>query len=91
MMLGGGMMLFFGLLFMLIIIGLPILLIVASVAGLLGPLGRRSGTTASSQGADRQIAPAGILNSVLFSLRPGLADRLDTLPSLWCTGLMETV
>ncbi len=58
MMVGGGLMLFFGLLFMLIIIGLPILLIVASVAGLWGPLGRRSGTTASSQGADRQIAPA---------------------------------
>jgi len=58
MMVGGGLMLLFGLLFMLMVIGLPILLIVAAVAGVWGLSGRRSGTVASSQGYDKPVASA---------------------------------
>lgn len=58
MMVGGGLMLFFGLLFMLMVVGLPILLIVAAVAGVWGLLGRRSGSAASSPGYARPVAPA---------------------------------
>ena len=57
-MFGGGLMLLFGLLFMLILLGLPILLIVAAVAGVWGLSGRRSGSVASSQGYDRPVASA---------------------------------
>ena len=46
MMMGSGFMLIFGLLIMLLVIGLPILLVVAVVAGVWGLVGRR-GTPAS--------------------------------------------
>lgn len=45
MMLGGGMMLGLGLLAMLIVIGLPILLVIAIIAGVWGLSGRRAGPT----------------------------------------------
>lgn len=48
MMVGGGFMLVFGLLVMLLVIGLPILLIVAVVAGVWGLTGRRATPVASS-------------------------------------------
>ncbi len=43
MMLGGGMMLGFGLLTMLIVIGLPVLLVIGVIAGVWGLSGRRAG------------------------------------------------
>jgi len=46
MMFGGGMMLGFGLLMMLIFLGLPILLVVAVVVGLMGLWSRRTGPVA---------------------------------------------
>lgn len=55
---GGGLMLLFGLLFLLLVIGLPILLILAVVAGVWALAGRRSGSPASSPGYDRDVAPA---------------------------------
>ena len=58
MMVGGGLMLIFGLLFMLIVIGLPILLIAATVTGVWGLSGRHTGSVASSQGDNRPVAPA---------------------------------
>jgi len=58
MMVGGGLMLLFGLLFMLMVIGLPILLIVAVVAGVWGLSGRRSGSTATFPGYDRSVTPS---------------------------------
>ena len=57
MMVGGGLMILFGLLFMLLVIGLPILLIVAAVAGVWGLSTRRSGLAASSPGYDRPVVP----------------------------------
>jgi hypothetical protein len=48
MMIGGGLMLFFGLLFMLLVIGLPILLILAVVAGVWGLRGRHAEAVTSS-------------------------------------------
>lgn len=53
----GGLMLLFGLLFLLLVIGLPILLILAVVAVVWGLAGRRSGSPASSPGYDRHVAP----------------------------------
>lgn len=47
MMFGGGMMLGIGLLMMFIFIGVPVLLVIAVVAGLMGPWGRRTGPTFS--------------------------------------------
>jgi hypothetical protein len=58
MMVGGGLMLLFGLLVMLIVIGLPILLVVAAVAGVWGLSGRRAGSAPSSQGAVRTVGAA---------------------------------
>ncbi len=62
MMLGGGMMLGLGLLMMLLVLGLPVLLIVAVVAGLWALLGRRptvSGPAVSAAaGAPPAPAPA---------------------------------
>jgi hypothetical protein len=57
MMVGGGLMLLFGLLIMLIVIGLPILLIVAAVVGVWGMSGHRSGSVASPPGYDRPAVP----------------------------------
>lgn len=47
MMFGGGMMLGIGVLMMLIFIGLPVLLVIAVVAGLMGSWGRRVGPMVS--------------------------------------------
>ena len=47
-MLGGGLMLILGLLFMLLVIGLPILLILAAVAGIWGLPGRHNETAPAS-------------------------------------------
>ncbi len=52
------MMLLFGLLFMLIVVGLPILLIVAAVAGVWGLSNRCSGSASSLLRNDRPVAPA---------------------------------
>ena len=54
---GGGLMLIFSLLFMLLLIGLPVLLIVAVLAGVWGLSGRRSGPVSSSPGYSRPGAP----------------------------------
>ena len=61
MMTGGAMMLGFGLLTMLIVLGLPILLIAGVVAVVWGLLGRRSGPAFSGpvQTASAPSAPAG--------------------------------
>ena len=58
MMVGGGLILLFGVLFILVVVGLPILLIVAAVAGVWGLSSRRSGLAAPSGGYDRLVAPA---------------------------------
>ena len=60
-MLGGGFMLIFGLLIMLLVIGLPLLLIAAVVAGMWGLTGRRATPVASqpaSNGPSRSEAPS---------------------------------
>jgi hypothetical protein len=57
MMVGGGLMLLFGLLFMLMVIGLPIVLVVV-VAGVWGLSVRRSGSVGTLPGYDRSVAPA---------------------------------
>jgi hypothetical protein len=49
MMMGSGLMLIFGLLVMLLVIGLPVLLVVAVVAGVWGLTGRRGTQVSSSQ------------------------------------------
>lgn len=58
MMVGGGLMLLFGVLFMLVVVGLPILLIVAAVVGVWGLSSRRSGLEAPSGGYDRPVVSA---------------------------------
>lgn len=58
MMVGGGLMLFFGLLFMLIVIGLPILLLIVVVAREWGHSVRHNGSTAIFPANDGPIAPA---------------------------------
>ena len=82
MMVGGGLMLLFGLLFMLIVIGLPILLIVAAVAGVWGSQAAELNRCLASWiwWASRSSA---ILRPLLLPLWPGLAGRLDALSQLW--------
>jgi len=57
MMVGGGLMLLFGLLFMLLVIGLPVLLIAAVIAGVWGVTGRRGGSVASTPVYSGPAAP----------------------------------
>jgi uncharacterized paraquat-inducible protein A len=57
MMAGGGFMLIFGLLFMMLVIGVPILLIVAVVAGVWGLSGRRGGEVSTSNGYSGSVTP----------------------------------
>lgn len=75
MMAGGGFMLIFGLLFMLMVVGLPIVLIVAAVVGVWGLSNRRSGSAASSPEYVRPVAPAASFNR--FCSHCGLGLQAD--------------
>lgn len=72
MMVGSGLMLLFGMLFMGMVIGLPILLIVAAVAGVWGLSGRRNGSMAFSEGYDKPVALATSFTSFCSHCSQGL-------------------
>lgn len=80
MMVGGGLMLLFGVLFMLVVVGLPILLIVAAVVGVWGLSSRRSGSVASSPEFVRPVAPAVSFNRLCSHCGQGLQADWTHVP-----------
>jgi hypothetical protein len=87
MMLGGSMMLLFGsLIHVDQMVGLPVLLIVAAVAGVWGLSDRRSGSAASLLRNDRPVL---CQRSLLFPCGRGLENRWTHSLDNNCTGLIK--
>lgn len=89
MMVGGGLMLFFGLLFMLLVIGLPILLIVALVTGFWGLLGRRGGVATSVPGFEGPVIPVASFNRYCAHCGQGLHDNWTHCPQCGAPGCRD--